>query len=256
MNFAYQGHQPPAKLTAIASTNMFQGIQSQISTQSPYPTKPTCWISDSSAMDHLTPDITHMPSYQEYHGQDGVTVGNGQTLLITHFGNSILCTPSHLFLLCKILRVPSMSLNLLSVYRFCKDNNASFYFDSSKFRIRDLPTGKLLYSDLSGRGLYPICGAMLPSSSSVSSCFSVVRLPPQVWHNHLGHPHDRVLHHLLASNTHVQTVSHKFPFCTHCVESKIHKLPFTDSTSITTRPLELVHSDVWGPALVTSINEI
>jgi hypothetical protein len=36
----------------------------------------------------------------------------------------------------------------------------------------------------------------------------------------------------------------------------MHKLPFTDSTSITTRPLELVHSDVWGLAPVTSINDI
>jgi hypothetical protein len=124
MNFAYQGCQPPVKLAAIASTNMPQGIQSQISTQSPYPTEPTCWISDSGATDHFTPDITHMPSYQEYQGQDGVTVGNGQTLPITHSRNSILYTPSHLFLLRKILRVPSLTLNLLSVYRFCKDNNA------------------------------------------------------------------------------------------------------------------------------------
>ncbi len=36
----------------------------------------------------------------------------------------------------------------------------------------------------------------------------------------------------------------------------MHKLPFTDSVSITTRPLELVHSDVWGPAPITSNNEI
>uniref|UniRef100_A0A2N9HWL8 Retrovirus-related Pol polyprotein from transposon TNT 1-94 n=1 Tax=Fagus sylvatica TaxID=28930 RepID=A0A2N9HWL8_FAGSY len=133
MNFAYQGRQPPVKLAAIASTNMSQGIQSQISTQSPYPTESTCWISDSGATDHFTPNITHMPSYQEYQGQDGVT-----------------------------------------------DNNASFYFDASKFRIQDLPTGNLLYSSLSENGLYPIRGAMLPSSSSVSSCFSAVHLPPQV----------------------------------------------------------------------------
>jgi hypothetical protein len=97
MNFAYQGRQPPVKLAAIASTNMSQGIQSQISTQSPYPTESTCWISDSGATDHFTLNITHMPSYQEYQGQDGVTVGNGQTLPITHSGNSILHTPSLIF---------------------------------------------------------------------------------------------------------------------------------------------------------------
>ena len=144
-----------------------------------------------------------MPSYHEYRGQDGVTIGNGQTLPIIHSGNSILRTPSHYFHLRKILRVPSMSSNLLSVHRFCKDNNASFYFDASKFRIQHLASGKLLYSGPSERRLYPVRGAILPSR--VPSGFSVVHLPPHVWHNHLGHPQDRVLQHLLATN-------HKSPF--------------------------------------------
>jgi hypothetical protein len=31
-------------------------------------------------------------------------------------------------------------------------------------------------------------------------------------------------------------------------------LPFSDSTRVTTKPLELVHSDVWGPA-IKSVND-
>jgi hypothetical protein len=79
MNYAYQGRQPPAKLAAIASTNMSNAFQSQQpSSQAFYPDQTqTCWVSDTGATDHFTPDITHMPSYHEYHGQDGVTVGNG-----------------------------------------------------------------------------------------------------------------------------------------------------------------------------------
>ena len=53
---------------------------------------------------------------------------------------------------------------------------------------------------------------------------------------------------------HVNSVSNKVPFCTHCVEGKHHQLPFIDSVSLTTHPLELVHTDVWGHAPVTSGN--
>jgi hypothetical protein len=48
-------------------------------------------------------------------------------------GNAQLRTSSHLFHLRKILRVPSMKSNLLSVQKFCRDNGTSFYFDATSF---------------------------------------------------------------------------------------------------------------------------
>uniref|UniRef100_A0A2N9E2R4 Integrase catalytic domain-containing protein n=1 Tax=Fagus sylvatica TaxID=28930 RepID=A0A2N9E2R4_FAGSY len=146
MNFAYQGRHPPAKLAAIASTNMSNAISAPASNQS-------CWISDTGATDHFTPDITHIPDCHAYTGM--------------------------------------------------------IVLQLEMFQIKDLRSGKLLYSGLSERGLYPVRGAILPSSSPSSYAFS---------------------------------------------KGKHHQLPFTDSVSITTRPLELVHTDVWGPAPVTSCN--
>ena len=35
---------------------------------------------------------------------------------------------------------------------------------------------------------------------------------------------------------------------------KMTKLPFAHSNSCTTYPIELVHSDVWDPTPITSIN--
>ena len=43
--------------------------------------------------------------------------------------------------------------------------------------------------------------------------------------------------------------------CTHCLSGKIHRLPFRTSKFTAHSPLELVHSDVWGPTPVSSINE-
>ena len=36
--------------------------------------------------------------------------------------------------------------------------------------------------------------------------------------------------------------------CNACQQGKSHQLPYPRSTSVSTRPLELVFSDVWGPA--------
>ena len=46
---------------------------------------------------HFTPHINQIPDCHEYQGNDCVTVGNGQSLPITHSGNSQLRTISHPF---------------------------------------------------------------------------------------------------------------------------------------------------------------
>jgi histone deacetylase 1/2 len=40
--------------------------------------------------------------------------------------------------------------------------------------------------------------------------------------------------------------------CDACQRAKSHQLPYNHSTRVSTAPLELVHTDVWGPALSSS----
>lgn len=42
--------------------------------------------------------------------------------------------------------------------------------------------------------------------------------------------------------------------CTSYLHGKMHKLPFHSSQFVATCAFELVHSDVWGPALTLSVN--
>jgi histone deacetylase 1/2 len=39
--------------------------------------------------------------------------------------------------------------------------------------------------------------------------------------------------------------------CDLCQRDKIHQLPYSLSSHVTTAPLELIHTDVWGPARVS-----
>ena len=84
----------------------------------------------------MTPDLTHLSLQQQpTSSTEIVTVGNGQELPVTHVGNGELCTSSHTFKLDGILRVPNLSSNLLSVHKFCLQNNAFCYFDAYRFSI-------------------------------------------------------------------------------------------------------------------------
>ena len=67
-----------------------------------------------------------------------------------------------------------------------------------------------------------------------------------LWHHRLGHPSDKVLSIAFSSIDHsvvlnnFDTVIH----CRHCLSGKMHQLPFNKSEFHSTKPLELIHSDV------------
>ena len=71
----------------------------------------------------------------------------------------------------------------------------------------------------------------------------------------LGHPHDQALKSLFPNVNSVlnksNTVDQSF---THCLFGKMHNLPFPNSQFTASSPFELVHSDLWGPAPVNSVN--
>lgn len=46
----------------------------------------------------------------------------------------------------------------------------------------------------------------------------------------------------------------EFEFCEACQFGKGHKLPFKNSVSCAVEPLDLVHSDVWDPAPISSVS--
>jgi hypothetical protein len=40
--------------------------------------------------------------------------------------------------------------------------------------------------------------------------------------------------------------------CDACQRAKCHQLPYTSSHRVSTMPLVLIHSDIWGPAIASS----
>ena len=69
------------------------------------------------------------------------------------------------------------------------------------------------------------------------------------WHSRLDHPSFAVVQQVLSKNS-ISFVAdlNKETVCDACQNGKSHRLPYPRSTSISLNPLELVFSDVWGPA--------
>lgn len=169
-------------------------------------------------------------------------------------GSSIVhSSPTTSFQLNSILHVANVSSNLFSVNQFSKDNNCLFVFSSDGFSLHDRSTGRIFFRGLSKNVLYPFPLATPSSSSSVNTfnAFLGVKTTSCTWHQRLGHPTGSIFSKLLTDLPFLGTAS--VPFCKYYQLAKSSKLPFSSSHSTTTKPLELIHSDVWGPSSLASI---
>ena len=244
MDYAYQGKYPPAKLAAMATASNAGFTQDQP------------WLADSAATDHVTTSLNQLNL--SYTTQDHITIGNGQTLPITHIGTALIPSSSSGLQLHNVLRVPSIAPNLSSVQKLCHDNNCWCYFDENILSIRALDTRKILYQGMSEGGVYPIYPYqasqlfLSPKACNTTSRSSVFN--KTLWHKRLGHPNDQALHCLFPDVRSVQNNNVKYHTCTHCLYGKMHNLSFPHSDFKASAPFELVHSDLWGPTPVVSVN--
>jgi Reverse transcriptase (RNA-dependent DNA polymerase)/gag-polypeptide of LTR copia-type len=208
------------------------------------------WILDSGATNHVTNDINNLSSFYNYDGADVLQIGNGAGLEIQNIGSSSISLSSTFVLLKDILHVPKFTKNLLSLSRLILDNpHLLIEFSSSLCIIKDLRTSAILLKVPCHRGLFLLS---LPPTSPVLALVGI-RVPASVWHARFCHTNHATTLHLLNSNN-LPCISHKLPLCHSCCMAKAHQLPFSTSSSTSTSPLELVHSDVWGPSPVTSWN--
>jgi histone deacetylase 1/2 len=208
----------------------------------------TNWYVDSGATDHVTSELDKLTVRDKYGGHDQVHSASGAGMEINHIGSSTLHTPSSTIHLRNILHVPEASKNLLSVHRLASDNDAFLEFHPNRFFIKEQGTRKVIFQGPCERGLYPLKSSSSRSSPN-KSVLTAVKATPTLWHHRLGHASPPVVRQVLSR--------HRIPFvsdsdkhlvCDACQLGKSHQLPYPKSNSVSSSPLELVFSDVWGPA--------
>ncbi|GJU67166.1 putative RNA-directed DNA polymerase [Tanacetum coccineum] len=208
------------------------------------------WHSDTEENSHVTPDLEAMDNSEAYYGDDALYVGNGKGLPILHIGSSKVYSPQKTFSLKNILHVLEISHNLLSIQKFCHDNDVFFEFHTSYFVVKDASTHTTLLTGPSKHGLYTITLPQLKSINKVS--FSAVRSSPTIWHRRLGHHHQCLLRSMLSNFSLPVTNKSLSIFCNSCPLGKSSKLPLFESGFRSNNILDLVYCDVWGPAPLLS----
>jgi histone deacetylase 1/2 len=72
------------------------------------------------------------------------------------------------------------------------------------------------------------------------------------WHQHLCHPINNVVQDILKTHVLSYALFTSSSVYDACQCAKSHQLPYTLSHRVSTMPLQLIHSDVWGPAIGSS----
>ena len=169
---------------------------------------------------------------------------------ISHIGHSILRTPHNSFHLNNVLHVPTTSKNLLSVHRIVSDNHVFIEFHRDFFCVKDKATKKIVLQGRSRGGIYPV--PFHRASSSSTRHAASVQLSSRQWHQRLGHPSNNVVQTIVKSNNLSCSPNFESSVCDACQQAKSHQLPYNYSSRVSHTPLELIHTDVWGPALPSS----
>jgi histone deacetylase 1/2 len=115
--------------------------------------------------------------------------------------------------------------------------------------VKDKVTGKALLKGRLKDGLYQLSTNKEPSNNKDPCAYMSLK---ENWHRKLGHPNNKVLEKVLKDCNVKTSPSDQFTFCEACQFGKLHLLPFKSSSSHAKEPLDLIHTDVWGPAPILS----
>jgi histone deacetylase 1/2 len=115
------------------------------------------------------------------------------------------------------------------------------------FYVKDLVTKEVLLSDQSHDGLYVLSES---SATSVPQAFwsPCISATADLWHCRLGHPTPRIFNLLVSGNKIICTSRRYLTQCQACPLGKSSRLSLRPTGHKTSAPLELIFSDVWGPA--------
>ena len=205
----------------------------------------------TGASDHMTYDDNMFDELSRNPRDPYITSANGLPSPVTDEG-TIHLTPS--LSLSHALLVPNIHCNLLSVGRLLDTLNASATFYSTHYFFQDLKTHEKIGHGKRIGGLYHLqlqvaaicrCVANKVQGGSVKD-----KQQLWLWHRRLGHPSFGYFKHLFPS-LFCSCDESSFK-CETCVMAKSHPTVFPLSNNKAALPFELVHSDVWGPAHVTS----
>ncbi|KAK4373109.1 hypothetical protein RND71_008493 [Anisodus tanguticus] len=150
--------------------------------------------------------------------------------------------------------IPKLHINLASAGQICDSGCFIGLFPNSCY-VQDLKSKRVIGTGRrKGRGLYVLDELHLPTHATTMpvnlSSFHLTHFSSKfyLWHSRLGHVSGSRLRFMCNTGVLGDLQSDDISDCSGCKLGKFSALPFNLSTSTSSAPFDLVHSDVWGPA--------
>jgi len=212
------------------------------------------WIVDSDCSNHMTGDKEKLQNLTEYKGNRVVVTANNSKLSIAHVGNTMVSNhySDNDVSLQKVYHVLGMKKNLLSVSQLT----------SSRHFVLFGPQDVRVYHSLEIAEEPLMKGQRLESVYVMSAETAYIdktrkNETADLWHLRLSHINYSKLAVMMKKSMlkglpqlEVRTDT----MCAGCQYGKAHQLPYEESKFKAKKPLELVHSDVFGPVKQASIS--
>ena len=210
------------------------------------------WLLDSAASHNITCDLSNLSIHSECDGTDEVILGDGSGLAVSHIGSLALHSPHRTFTLRDTLCVPNLCKNLISVHHLTKQNNIFVEFHPFYFLVKAKISGAILLKGACNNGIYTFSESIV-ASKKVANVHEQTSIDG--WHKRLGHPSIKIVHHLVKNfSLPISLTKTLSSLCHSCSINKAHQQPFRVNSLQSHEPLELIYTDVWGPASYTGIN--
>ena len=216
------------------------------------------WIVDSGATCHMCNDQSMFMDLKQVGPNEKVTLGDGNSLGVAGEGTVDMdmllndgvrrgCA------LKKVLYVPKLAYNLVSVSR-AAEAGKTVHFDDSGCEFRN-ERGEVIALGVWQGTLYYLKFAR-KSQEKVNVAQS--KNNERLWHRRFGHLNKQSMRKLVKKelvNQFDYNTSREIGVCEACIGGKQCKNSFKPSETVTSMPLELVHSDMCGKMGQKSIGE-
>ncbi|GJZ67414.1 retrovirus-related pol polyprotein from transposon TNT 1-94 [Tanacetum coccineum] len=206
--------------------------------------EPDEWIKDSGCSKHMTGNRKLFSTYKAYNGGNVIFGSNLRGNII---GKGTISNDS--LKIDNVEHVDNLGFNLLSIGQIC-DNKCRVTFSEHDSEITK--DGKVIGRGIRKKGLYVM---KLGNKPKDQICLTTIDENSTLWHRRLGHTNMCLIQSLASKELVRNLPKLKFDqhFCDACKMGKqAHASHKAKNVVSTTRCLELLHMDLFGPSAVRS----
>lgn len=198
------------------------------------------WYIDSGASNHMTPN-GNMLSEKKDSDIAHITAANNERIKVESVGSTTICADDGKIAVDRVLHVPGLAVNLLSVSKIVERGN-SVLFNKEGCFIKN-SGNEMVASCKSTNGIYRIEAAgvcMLTKHKATA----------MEWHRKIGHVNYQTLVKMKNDPAYGIAFSdddHQVKNCEVCARGKQSRKSFPMSETSSQKILQLVHTDLAGP---------